>query len=275
MKKKFGLHDVLLFIYYVILLLLQFNVKIINAMNNNEKKYIIDKILDVSIQPKKKDYISDGVVFDNSKTAFKFSGKIERNVSGTGYHRKMGTAVNGIITTSSKTNGDNILENCRFLFIEGVSKLIYYDLDELRMHEPFGGVIPHALIQSIDVEKPAGVSKEHVIGVEVPNEKLHLHSTSLSDSNTFDISFEIEVPFHLRYQAASWKTEFNDVPISYPIDTYFTCNNKNWNVINMKSNDVATTINVPVGNMSHQKYVGAITLFMAMSGAFYVFYNMK
>ena len=55
MKKKFGMYHVLLFIYYVILLLLQFNVKIINAMNNNEKKYIIDKILDVSIQPKKKD----------------------------------------------------------------------------------------------------------------------------------------------------------------------------------------------------------------------------
>ena len=68
MKKKIGMYHILLFIYYVILLLLQFNVKIINAMNNNEKKYIIDKILDVSIQPKKKDDISDGVVFDNSKT---------------------------------------------------------------------------------------------------------------------------------------------------------------------------------------------------------------
>ena len=134
MKKKIGMYHVLLFIYYVILLLLQFNVKIINAINNNEKKYIIDKILDVSIQPKKKDYISDGVVFDNSKTAFKFSGKMKRNVSGTGYHRKMGTAVNGIITTSSKTNGDNILENCRFLFIEGVSILVSKLLSSFGFH---------------------------------------------------------------------------------------------------------------------------------------------
>ena len=61
--------------------------------------------------------------------------------------------------------------------------------------------------------------------------------------------------------------------VGYPIELHNYPFDKNWNVINMKSNDVATTINVPVGNMSHQKYVGAITLFMAMSGAFYVFYN--
>jgi hypothetical protein len=223
-------------------------------------------------------------ILPNAKRSdtLEFIGRIERNVTGAGYHRKMTTLVVGAIT-----NGFDSIDKCRFLLVENVSRFMYYDLDELRMQKPFGGVAPHALVQSIDVEKPAAVSEEHIIGLEVPQNNVHITRRKESNQIILDVVFEVVVPFHLRYQAASWKTHYNNVTISLPKGTYFTCNNNDggndsnnnnfneWKIAEMQGKVVPIAVYVPVGSMSHQKYVGVITLFMAMGGAVYILFNMK
>ena len=214
---------------------------------------------------------------------FEFVGKVGRNVTGAGYHRKMKTSVKGQVI--GKIGVPLKISSCRFLFIERVSKYMYFDLDELRMHEPFGGVTPKSMVQSIDVEKPSGVSKEHILGLEAKQgiQIVNKHALQGTKKTVYDVSVEFEVPFHLRYQAASWTRQFGKVPINMPVEAYLTCGDRNWPSneenswikVGLNSEHTVAVLDVPVGNMSHQKYVGLLTLFMAMGGALYVYMKMR
>ena len=214
---------------------------------------------------------------------YEFVGQVERNITGAGYHRKMKTIVKGQIV--GKIGVPLAKSTCRFLFIERVSKYMYFDLDELRMHEPFGGVTPKSTVQSIDVEKPAEVSKEYLVGLEA-NQGVHVSNRNAiqgAANTVYDVSVEFEVPFHLRYQAASWTQQFGKVPVNMPVEAYFTCEDRgmqgsgknSWIKVGLNSEQTVTVLDVPVGNMSHQKYVGTLTLFMAIAGALYVYIKMR
>ena len=216
-------------------------------------------------------------------SSFEFVGKVERNVTGAGYHRKMKTSVEGQVI--GKIGVPLTTSSCRFLFIERVSKYMYFDLDELRMHEPFGGVTPKSMVQSIDVEKPSEVSREHILGLEA-KQGVHILNNNVlqgAANTVYDVSVEFEVPFHLRYQAASWTRQFGKVPINMPVEAYLTCGDRNWPSneenswikVGLNSEHTVAVLDVPVGNMSHQKYVGLLTLFMAMGGALYVYMKMR
>jgi hypothetical protein len=208
-----------------------------------------------------------GLIWDN--------GRVDRFVEGPGFHKHVLTNIS--VSTSSSVKS---LSACDFFFVEHVSEFIYYDLDELKMHEPFGGVPFHSFESFIDVEKPSSVSFEHRIAFRTRPQMVHL--SKLKDK--YVVTAHFKIPFHVRYQDPSQDADYRLAPVFPPLAVFIACQSKNtiesdeigrsgWQQLDVVSNG-ELSVSVPVGRSREHVFVNIATFLGIWCGAGVIFYAM-
>ena len=203
------------------------------------------------------------------------NGRVDRFVEGAGFHKHIVTNISASSSSSVKS-----LSACDFFFVEHVSEFTYYDLDELKMHEPFGGVAFHSFEPFIDVEKPSSVSFEHRIAFRTRPEMVHL--SKLKDK--YVVSAQVKIPFHVRYQDPSQDSDYRPAPVFPPLAVFIACQSKNtmesdemarseWQPLDVVSNG-ELSVSVPVGRSREHVFVNIATFIGIWCGAGVIFYAM-
>jgi hypothetical protein len=197
---------------------------------------------------------------------------VERTVEGLGFHRTAVTSVNAKLQDGVEAKG---ISRCEVMMVERISKDVYYDLDELTMHEPFGGVTYFSFEHFIDVEKPAEVSAEHRLGIKTHRDHVSLVSDA-AGGGVGSIRASFRFPVHVRYQSPSRDEDadgYSDAPIYPPLKVYIACEGTKgqskgqgqWTPLSFKPGR-PVLVPVPVGKLDHQDLVNFGTFIGVLVG---------
>ncbi|GAM23862.1 hypothetical protein SAMD00019534_070370 [Acytostelium subglobosum LB1] len=169
-----------------------------------------------------------------------------------GFHRELFTQLSIHPTLDTKVSS----AHCFLTILDNFDQGAFVDQYEVSEIQRFGGPNVH-LYQLIDLEKPSYNSTQNYVATSVSFTPQAGH-----------VEVNVSLPFHLRYQNPN--TSNYRVSVVSPPIVYIKCQSDEWQRLDLATYVESLRIEVPVGQLSLQKFISDATLFVTGVGSLVV-----